>query len=130
MVKFAEELEMFPIIEFMLYEDMNQHKEFEDANAILKRLMLFLLIFSGKNFKLWAIKMEGLLGSINLWHFYEVKFDDNYVSHDEWLNMMHEKHLIDQLLFVEKSCLPPYTNQMQDNMFAATELTKEVEDMN
>lgn len=61
---------------------------------------------------------------------YEVKFDDNYVSHDEWLNMMHEKHLIDELLFGEKSCLPPYTNQMQDNMNAATELAKEVEDMN
>lgn len=44
---------------------------------------------------------------------------------------MHEKHLIDELLFGEKSCLPPYTNQMQNNMFAATkELTKEVEDMN
>ena len=51
---------------------------------------------------------------------YEVKFDDNYVSHEEWLNMMHEKLLIDEFLFGEKSCLSPYTNQMQDNMFAAT----------
>jgi hypothetical protein len=25
--------------------------------------------FSGKNFKLWTIKMEGLLGSVDLWQF-------------------------------------------------------------
>lgn len=60
----------------------------------------------------------------------EVKFNDNYVSHDESFNMMHEENLIDELLFGEKSCLSPYKNQMQDNMFTATELTKEVEDMN
>ena len=233
MAEVAEELEMFP--EFKPNEDLNQIEEFEDTDAILKLLMPVLPIFSGKNFKLWAIKMEGLLGSIDLWKFVqeafinlgdkhrnaialfliisaldenilsnilyefgerrdakifwdilemkysmegsekakvdgvvakgvcvesiiagikaesmyladnrvvcdfketpcdaeicEVKFDDNYVSHDEWLNMMHEKHLIDELLFGEKSCLPPYTNHMQDNMFALTELAKEVEDM-
>lgn len=44
--------------------DLNQIEKFEDTNAILKRLMPFLPIFSGKNFKLWAIKMEGLFGSI------------------------------------------------------------------
>lgn len=37
---------------------------------------------------------------------YEVKFDENYVSHEEWINMMHEKHLIDDFLFGEKRCLP------------------------
>lgn len=31
--------------------------------------MPVLPIFSGKNFKLWAIKMEGLFGSVNLWQF-------------------------------------------------------------
>jgi len=226
MAEALEELEMFP--EFKPNEDLNQIEEFEDTDAILKRLMPILPIFSGKNFKLWAIKMEGLLGSVDLWKFVqetfmnlndkrrnavalfliisaldeiilsnilyefgeirdakifwdilemkysmegsekvevdegvvgdcvesiiagikgesmsltdnsiacdseeitcdaetdEVKYDDNYVSHDEWLNMMHEKHLIDELLFGEK-------NQMQENMFAAKELTKEVEDMN
>jgi len=179
--------------------DLNQQEEFEDTDAILKRLIPVLPIFSGKNFKLLAIKMEGLLGSVDLWKFvqeasmnlddkcrnaialfltisaldenilsnilyefgeicdakifwdilemkysmegsekaeidegvfaksdcvesiiaaikgesmsltnnkvcdikeipcdaetYEVKFDDNYVSHDDWFNMMHEKHL-------------------------------------
>lgn len=182
--------------------------------------MLVFPIFSGKNFKLWAIKMEGFLGSVDLWKFfqetsmnlndkcrnaitlfliilaldenifsnilyefgeicdakifwdilemkystegsekveddesggvkngdcvesiitgiktesisvvdnrvacdseeitcdaetYEVKFDDNYVSHEAWFNLMQEKHLINELLFGERSFLPPYTNQM------------------
>lgn len=42
---------------------------------------------------------------------------------------MQGKYLIDELLFGEKSFLPPYKNQMQDNMFATTKLIKEVEDM-
>jgi hypothetical protein len=33
---------------------------------------------------------------------YEVKFDENYSSHEEWSNLLHEKHLIDELLFGEK----------------------------
>lgn len=33
--------------------------------------MPVLPIFSGKNFKLWAIKMEGLIGSVNLWKFFQ-----------------------------------------------------------
>ena len=58
----AEEYEMLqPTV------DLNQQEEFEDTDAILKRLMPVLPIFTGKNFKLWAIKMEGLLGSIDLW---------------------------------------------------------------
>ena len=43
---------------------------------------------------------------------YEVKFYENYVSHDEWINLMHEKNLIDELLFGEKKILSPYTNQI------------------
>ena len=41
-----------------------------------------------------------------------VKFDENYVSHEEWFNLMHEKHLIDELLFGERICLSSYANQM------------------
>lgn len=37
---------------------------------------------------------------------YEVKFDENYVSHEEWFNLMHENNLIGELLFGEKRCLP------------------------
>lgn len=51
---------------------------------------------------------------------YEIKFDDNYVSHEEWFNLMYEHHLIDEFLFGDKRCLPLYTNQMQDNIFATT----------
>jgi len=51
---------------------------------------------------------------------HEVKFDENYVSHEEWFNLMRENHLIDDLLIGEKRYLPPYTNKMQDNMFATT----------
>ena len=46
---------------------------------------------------------------------YELKFDENYLSHEEWFNLMHIKHLIDEFLFGEKRCIPPYSNQMQDN---------------
>jgi hypothetical protein len=35
----------------------------------LKKLIPVLPSFSPKNFKLWAIKMQGLLGSIDLWKF-------------------------------------------------------------
>jgi hypothetical protein len=36
--------------------------------------------FSGKNFKLWAFKMEGLLGSVDLWKFVQ---DGLVNSHDK-----------------------------------------------
>lgn len=36
--------------------------------------MPVLPIFSGKNFKLWAFKMEGLLGSVDLWKFVQEAF--------------------------------------------------------
>ena len=71
------EFGIFPIIEFMLdeefmlNEDMNldQPEDFAEADVILKRLMPVLPSFSGKNFELWAIKTEGLLGSVDLWKF-------------------------------------------------------------
>jgi hypothetical protein len=46
----------------------------------LKRLIPVLPSFSGKNFKLWAIKIEGLLGSVDLWHYVQ----DGFVNiHDK-----------------------------------------------
>lgn len=187
-------------------------EEFTEADIILKRLMPVLPSFSGKNFELWTIKMEGLLGSVDLWKFVqetdmnsenksrcaialfliisaldesilssilnefgevfdpkmfwyiletkysikwiqkdeideivdcdesiiktenmlvaekivacdsegtpsdakicEVKYDENYVSHQEWLCLMHERQLIDELLFGERICLSSYANQM------------------
>jgi hypothetical protein len=35
----------------------------------MKRLMPVLPSFSGKDFDLWKMKMEGLLGSVDLWEF-------------------------------------------------------------
>lgn len=241
--KAEAESEIFPTIEFMfneefmLDEDMNPNQPENFTDIVLRQLMPVLPSFSGKNFELWAIKMEGLLGSVDLWKFVqetsinsnekcrravalfliisaldenilssilnefgevfdpkmfwhilemkysmkwshkdeideivdknsdcvegiisgietksmslvdnriacdsqeipfdaktsEVKFDENYVSHEEWLCLMHEKQLIDELLFGERICLSPYTNHMQDDMFETTELIKEVEDMN
>jgi hypothetical protein len=50
--------------------EVDQIKEDDKAiSEILKRLMPVLPSFSGKNFNLWTIKMEGLLGSIYLWKF-------------------------------------------------------------
>ena len=59
----------------------------------------------------------------------EVKYDENYVSHEECLCLMHEKQLGDEL-FGEMTCLSSEVNQMQDDMFATKELIKEVENMN
>jgi hypothetical protein len=44
-----------------------------------------------------------------------VKFDENYSSHEEWSILLHEKHLIDELLFGEKKSSFAYTNQVKDN---------------
>jgi hypothetical protein len=44
-----------------------------------------------------------------------VKFDENYSSHEEWSILMHEKHLIDDLLFAEKKRSFSYTNQVKYN---------------
>lgn len=40
----------------------------------------------------------------------EIKFDETYIPHDEWINLMIEKHLIDELLFGEKEGLSSYTD--------------------
>jgi len=60
---------------------------------------------------------------------YEVKFDENYSSHEEWSNILHEKHLINELLFGEKRSSFAYTNQVKDNLFVVIEHGKEVEYM-
>lgn len=45
--------------------DLDQPEEFEETSKILKLLMPIFLSFSCKNVKLWEIKIEGLLGSID-----------------------------------------------------------------
>ena len=42
----------------------------------------------------------------------EIKFDETYISHDEWINLMIEKHKIDELLFGEKEGLSSHKDQM------------------
>jgi len=54
----------------------------------------------------------------------EFKFDETYIPHDEWINLMIEKHLIDELLFGEKAGLSSHTDQMSI-MLAATKLSEE-----
>ena len=51
----------------------------------------------------------------------EIKFNETYISHDERINLMIEKHQIDELLFGEKEGLSSHTDQMQ-NMLVATDL--------
>lgn len=51
----------------------------------------------------------------------EIKFDETYISHDEWINLMIEKHQIDELLFGEKDLISSHTDQMQ-NMLVAIDL--------
>jgi len=223
--------------------DLEQIDEDEELNAILKRIMPVLPSFSGKNFDLWKMKMEGLLGSVDLWEFvqngyedptekrrdkltlylvssalnngimsallyefgeienakmfwdnlemkfsvrgskiavengecidsliteiktgndcieiamiddesvyvadcdnenenlveedlfegetYEVRFDEDNSSNEEWSKLMHEKHLIDELLFGEKNGPLAYTNQVEDNFIVAEKEEKEDEE--
>ena len=61
---------------------------------------------------------------------YEVKLDEIYLFHDEWINMMNEKHIFDNFLFGEKESLSPDIDQTHENMFAATKLIKYVDDIN
>ena len=56
---------------------------------------------------------------------YEVSFDEDNSSHEEWSNLMHEKHLIDELLFGEKSGSLACTNQVEDNFIVAEKGDKE-----
>jgi hypothetical protein len=58
----------------------------------------------------------------------EVKFDEKYSSHEEWSNLLHEKHLIDELFLGEKRSSFAYTKQVKDNPFVVIEHGKEVED--
>ena len=54
----------------------------------------------------------------------EIKFDETYIPHEEWINLMIEKLLIDELLFGEKEGLSSHTDQMSI-MLAATKLSEE-----
>lgn len=56
----------------------------------------------------------------------EIKFDETYIAHNEWINLMIEKQRIDELLFGEKEGLSSHIDQMQ-NMLASIELGKEDE---
>ena len=56
---------------------------------------------------------------------YEVSFDEDNSSHEEWSNLMHEKHLIDELLFGEKSGSLACANQVEDNFIVAEKGDKE-----
>jgi hypothetical protein len=225
--------------------DLEQIDEDEEINAIMKRLMPVLPSFSGKNFDLWKMKMEGLLGSVDLWELvqngyedptekrrdkltlylvsstlnndilsallyefgeienakmfwdnlemkfsvrgskiavengecidsliteiktgndcieiamiddesvyvadcdnenenlveedlfegetYEVIFDEDNSSNEEWSKLMHEKHLIDELLFGEKNGPLAYTNQVEDNFTVAEKEEKDEQERN
>jgi hypothetical protein len=58
---------------------------------------------------------------------YEVIFDEENSSNEEWSKLMHEKHLIDELLFGEKNVPLAYTNQVEDNFTVAEKEEKEDE---
>ena len=60
---------------------------------------------------------------------YKVKFDANYSFHEEWSNVLHEKKLIDELLFGDMRSSFAYKNQVEANLFAMTNPSKEVVDM-
>jgi hypothetical protein len=69
----ADKYDVISVEEPML-EDQNAevdqiNEDDKEIGEILKRLMPVLPSFSGKNFNLWAFKMEGLLGSVDLWQF-------------------------------------------------------------
>ena len=67
-----------PMLENAKLDQNNE--EVEEIDEILKRLMYVLPSFSGKNVERWTIKMEGLLGSVDLWHYVE---DGCVNSHDK-----------------------------------------------
>lgn len=56
----------------------------------------------------------------------EINFDETYIPHNEWINLMIEKQRIDELLFGEKEGLSSHIDQMQ-SMLASIELGKEDE---
>jgi hypothetical protein len=58
---------------------------------------------------------------------YEVRFDEDNSSNEEWSKLMHEKHLIYELLFGEKSGPLTYTTQVEDNFIVAEKKEKEDE---
>jgi len=70
---FTEQYRVFQVaVEEPMLEDQNaelkqSNEEVEEINEILKRSMLVLPYFSSKIFEQWTIKMERLLGSVDLW---------------------------------------------------------------
>ena len=56
---------------------------------------------------------------------YEVSFVEDNSSHEEWSNMMHEKHLIHESVFGEKSGPLACANQVKDNFIVAEKGDKE-----
>jgi hypothetical protein len=63
-------------VEEPMLEDQDQNVKVDQINdddkeisEILKRLIPLMPSFSGKKINLWTIKMEGLLGSVDLWKF-------------------------------------------------------------
>jgi len=58
--------------------------------------------------------------------FVDVQFNEDQLANDEWLQMMQQKHLIDMMLFSERSPLSS-ENQVEDNLFGETCLSKELE---
>ena len=58
--------------------------------------------------------------------FVDVKFDQEQLAKDEWLQMMQHKHHIDMMLFSERSPLDT-ENQVEDTLSVATCICKELE---
>lgn len=56
-----------------------------------------------------------------------VKLDEELFAHDEWLQVMQQKHHIDMMLFGEITSLE-FENQMEDNMFATTHVCTKIEE--
>ena len=58
----------------------------------------------------------------------DVNFDEELLANGEWLQIMQQKHHIDMMLFGEITPLES-ANQEEDNLFAATHASKEVEEI-
>ena len=73
----------------------------KEIGEILKRLMPVMSSFSGKNFKLWEFKMEGLLGSVDLWKFVQNGLVNSHYKKKDKISL----HLISSAL--DTSILSP-----------------------
>lgn len=57
-------------------------------------------------------------------NYFDVKFDEEPLTGDEWLHMMQQEALIDMLLFGERVTLV-FGNQVEYNMFAVAKVCEE-----